>query len=80
MIVKMFVACENCEGPTFFFCNVSCSQSEYEEGEHYEVAKNVAMTEGYQTPMVAFDENDKAGKAMLDKFQWDTAKTFSSYD
>ena len=30
--------------------------------------------------MVAFDEKDAAGKAMIDKFKWKTAKTFSSDD
>ena len=82
MKIRMMVACEGAIGPNLFPCVVECTSEEREEGEHYEVAKNAASLQGYDSPMVAFDEGDMiiaaGGKAMLDNFEWDTATTFSS--
>lgn len=75
MTVKCVVACRNAEGVSdFFFCKVDCSQQDYDNGEHYDRAENYASNQGYEGPMVAFDEND--GPAFLfDHFVWESAST-----
>ena len=73
MIVKCIVATRNSFGePDLFFVKVSCSETQYNEGWHYEAAKEKAEDEGYESYLV-YDENDSAGKAMLVLFAWDTA-------
>ena len=64
MLVKVVVAATSADGtPDFFACCVECYQHQYDEGEHYDKAKEAAEDEGYEGPMVAFDEND--GPAFL---------------
>lgn len=72
MIVRMVVAAHGFDGPDLYFCKVECSQEQYDDGEHYDIAKSAAKENGYDEPMVAFDENDPP-KAMFDLFEWDTA-------
>lgn len=71
--IKMMVGSINSNGePDFFFCRVMCSDLEYENGSHYTTACLLAAVEGYE-PHFVFDENDPAGKAIVDKFVWETA-------
>lgn len=73
---KMAVACENSNGePDFFFCIVECSESDYEEGFHYDVANEEAEKAGY-SPKLAYDEKDR-GKAIMGLFEWKTASVFT---
>lgn len=69
------VACLNSIGePDFYFCVVRCSQEQFDEGEHRNIAEAAAENEGYEKPMVTFDE----GPDFLSKnFEWDTAPLVS---
>lgn len=74
--LKIIVAVVNSNGdPDFYFCIVKCTLEEYNEGEHYMLAERMAIKEGYE-PCLAFDENDEAGKAILDRFVWESASEF----
>lgn len=71
--LKMIVAAVNAGGePDFFFCKVKCNGAEIDDGEHYEAARALAVSEGYEVRLV-YDEMDSGGKAILDAFAWDTA-------
>lgn len=77
MIIRMMVAATNANGePDIYFCKVTCTEDELDSGDHYDMAKRHAEDEGYDRPMVAFDEFDPAGKAMLNNFVWESATTF----
>ena len=72
--VKCIVAGTNANGaPDLFFVQVRCSESQYENGDHYEAARNAALSHGYEAPLVAFDQNDEAGYAILRIFEWSSA-------
>lgn len=59
MQIKCVVACDNSEGiPDFFPCVVECSQEEYDEGNHYDSAREMALDANYGGKMVVYDEND----------------------
>lgn len=73
MDIKCVVACHNAGGePDLYFVKVSCSEAEYSNGEHYEKAEAGAYQNGYDGPMVVFDENDGPG-ALFGLFEWETA-------
>jgi len=73
MIINCVVAAENSNGePDFYFVKVECSQKQYDEGFHYEVAKAKANMEGYRA-YLAYDQNDTAGKMLSPLFAWITA-------
>lgn len=75
MTIKCVIACHNAAGsPDLFFCKVNCAEKDYGNGEHYDRAQNEARNQGYEGPMVAFDEND-GPKALFDLFVWDSATT-----
>ncbi|MFA7219056.1 MAG: hypothetical protein WC119_00830 [Synergistaceae bacterium] len=58
MKVKCTVACVNANGePDFHFVTVKCTQEQYDNGDHYDAAKQDAEKEGYE-PFLAYDEND----------------------
>jgi len=77
MTIKCVVACRNAEGASdFYFCKVECSQDEYDVGKHYEIAEEQAADEGYEGPMVVFDEND-GPNFLFDHFVWESATTVS---
>lgn len=74
---KLIVAASNASGePDFYFCKVSCTGEQYENGEHYVLAESLAIKEGYE-PKLSYDENDKAGKAILENFDWNKAGKFT---
>jgi hypothetical protein len=60
MYIKVVVACAaNGNGqPDFFGTVITCTQADYESGIHYDLAKAQALEDGYEEPMIAFDEND----------------------
>ena len=74
-IYRCVVACNGCNGPDLYFVKVRATQSQYDQGYHYEGAKTAAYNEGYDVfdRTVVFDEYDTAGKALLDLFVWDSA-------
>lgn len=73
VVSKVVVASTNANGePDFYFCKVSCSIEDKNEGKHYEIAKNAAVKNGYEGPMVAYDENDPP-KSIFELFRWETA-------
>lgn len=75
MTIKCVVACHNAAGsPDLFFCKVNCTEQDYGNGEHYDRAENEARNQGYEGPMVTFDEND-GPKALFDLFVWESATT-----
>ncbi len=70
MIVKMMVAAHGSKKPDLYFCEIECTQAEYDNGVHYKKAEEAAAAVGYKSPMVAVSENDPAGKiiALGEKF------------
>jgi len=69
--IKCAVFSINSNGePDIFFCKVKCSQEQYDNGEHYEKAKELAEENSYD-PVLACDENDPAG-AVMQLFVWDS--------
>lgn len=76
---KVVVAAVNAAGsPDFFFCKVNCLPADYNEGIHYEIAKQAAKENGYEKPMVAFDELDAPcpGHDFFSLFVWDSASLY----
>lgn len=72
--IRCIVVGHNSGGePDLLFVKVCCSESEYDEGKHYKAAIEYAESEGYEPGIIAFDENDPAGRAMLPLFAWNTA-------
>lgn len=71
--VKTVTACTNSEGsPDFTFSVIRCTQDQYDEGDHYEAAKDQAREDGYEGEMVVFDENDIANGPtwLIGFFEW----------
>jgi hypothetical protein len=74
---KVVVACYNASGePDFFFCKVNCLPADYDEGVHYEIAKQAAKDNGYERPNVAYDESDSPAKELFKMFEWDSASLY----
>ena len=72
------VAATNANGePDLFFIKIGCSKADFENGHHYECAKEKARLSGFEEPMIAYDETDKAGKALMRLFVWETATIVS---
>ena len=77
MTIKCVVACHNASGePDFYFVKVECSQVQYDNGEHYELATYVARQQGYEAPMVVYDEKD-GPQFLFEHFIWESANTVS---
>lgn len=73
MIIKCVVAAHNAGGtPDFYVCRVECTDNGYAEGGHYVAAGRAAASEGYEDPMVIFDERD-GSKFLFEHFNWDKA-------
>lgn len=57
--VKVLVACCNAAGePTLYPVLVHCALEQYDNGDHYEAAKEEAGFHGYEMVVLAIDEND----------------------
>ena len=75
MILRCVVAAINAAGePDLFFVKVECTDEQYNDGEHYVAAKRAAEDDGYE-PVLAYDEDDPAGSAMMSLFVWKSAST-----
>lgn len=73
-IVRCIVAGINSNGePDLFFVKISTNGEIEARHHHYDAAREYAEDEGYSEPFVCFDEFDRAGKAMLPLFEWDSA-------
>ena len=75
-VVKVVVAGMGYDGPEMWFVKVICNQKQYDEGLHYDAAKewvsnNFSSAEDLSW---ACDDKDPA-KAVLGLFNWDTAWT-----
>ena len=58
--IEVAVLSDNANGaPEFTFHAIRCSAAAYENGEHYDLAKDEAAAQGYE-PRAAFDANDPA--------------------
>ena len=77
MIVKCLVACDTGDGPDVAFVMVDCTKDQYENGEHYDAAKDWALDQDCDAPMVVIDENDRP-KPLFSHFRWDTATTITT--
>ena len=62
-----FVVAKNSEGePELFAFDISATQEQVDNGEHYDRARIKAEAEGY-TALTAFDSSDMAGRQLLGK-------------
>lgn len=65
--VCVIVVCEAADGvPELVGYDVSVNQHQYDEGQHYDLAKELANEDGYRV-IFAFDMNDTAGRQLLGK-------------
>jgi len=57
---RVLIACHRADfTPTFFACTVRCTEEEFVEGEHYQLAEYAAEMVGLDLhAVVAFDEED----------------------
>lgn len=79
-LVRMVVACQGEDGPDFYFCKLRVLAADRDSGVCYDAAKSQADSEGYGGPMVAYDETDAAGDALLPLFQWEAASVITVTD
>ena len=71
--IKCIVASYNANGePDLYFCQVLCTQEQFDNGDHYDCAIKCAKDNGYEGDGIAFDEFDNAGKTMLGLFCWES--------
>jgi hypothetical protein len=69
--VKVVVLGTNSNGePEFHTCTPEVTQTEIDNGEHYELAKENAAENGYQEPMIAFDHADSAARQLGEVLAW----------
>lgn len=77
MKVRCVISCRDASGvPTFAACQVVCDQTEYDEGEHYEMAKAWAEEQRYESVGLVYDQNDGPGW-LFEQFDWQKAGTIS---
>lgn len=68
---KMAVLCRNSEGaPELHTCSPEASAVQIENGDHYELAVENAVDNGYKGPFLAFDETDPAAKQLETVAAW----------
>lgn len=69
--IKCAVFATNSNGePDIYFCKVDCSEKERDAGSHYDIAKNLAIENGYE-PSLCCDQYDPAG-AVMKLFNWNS--------
>jgi len=77
MRIRVLVSARNVSGePDFYPCIVYCTQDQYDNGDHYEAARQQAIDEGYD-PFLAYDENDTGLQRILHKFGWTSVPTIN---
>lgn len=58
--MKMLVSCLDSNGISdMFACEVECTQDQFANGEHYDLACEQAEQNGYEQPFMAYDEHDQ---------------------
>lgn len=63
--VRVVVLCTSASGsPAFHTCELAVTAQEYDEGVHYDLAKENAALNSFEPPMIAFDANDEAGRTL----------------
>ncbi len=68
--IKCAVACTNSNGePDFYFVTVKCTDEQYENGDHYDRAKEEAEEAGYD-PFLVYDENDPYSAKIMSMTIW----------
>lgn len=68
-LIRMLVACHYRSGvPGLFPFIVVCTQEQYDNGDHYEAAKEALYM--YEGPYVVIDENDDVSEEVLSCFDW----------
>lgn len=73
MQVKCVIAATSASGsPDFGFCIVEVTKKQYDEGLHYETAKQWAADHDYEKPFVVFDMND-GPSFLFERFVWESA-------
>lgn len=70
--VRCVVACTGGNGPTFYPVVVECPEYMYEDGDHYELAREAAEDQRYDGPFVVFDDRD-GPDWLFDQFEWTRA-------
>ena len=71
--IKCIVACINSNGESdLYFVKVRATPGQINQGDHYDAAKAKCDAEGYDA-VLAYDEDDRAGAAMLSLFEWECA-------
>lgn len=69
--VKVIVLCRNSAGESeFHSCTPEVTQEQYDNGDHYDLAKENAADNGFEEPMVAFDQNDGAARQLGELVAW----------
>lgn len=64
MKIQVGVMSEDANGaPDVTFHTIECSQEQYDNGDHYDMAKDLAEEDGYE-PKIAFDERDPAWRVI----------------
>ena len=60
MILDIVVACTNAQGTPMLVVvdNICVTQQEYDDGVHYNRAKDAVKKQGYEAPYVAIDKSD----------------------
>jgi hypothetical protein len=74
MKINCVVACLNASGtPDFCPVRVKCQQEQYDNGDHYDAAREAASRLSYETgECIVFDEND-GPRWLFKRFNWKTA-------
>lgn len=71
MYPKVVVLCRNSEGvPEFYTCAPEVTRRQFDDGAHYDLAKENAADNGYEEPMIAFDKTDAAAAQLGDILTW----------
>lgn len=68
---KCIVLCSNSNGEQeFHTCAPEVTKEQYDNGEHYDLAKQNAEDNGYEGPMIAFDASDPAARQLGSILTW----------
>ena len=79
MNIKCVVACRDSNGaPDLYALRIECTNEQYDNGDHYERAKEAVAENGYEASDIVFDENDSAFKSMFQVgfINWETTSIY----
>lgn len=69
--VKLIVVAKNANGsPDVHTCEPLVTQEQHESGDHYALGVENAEFNGYEGPMIVFDEHDDAATRMAAALTW----------